>query len=154
TLDSGLKLQPTVRLKQEGAKLSGDYVSTSGKELPLQEVQLKGQDLSFQIVDEFDGEKTPLAYSGKISGATMQGTVKFGTGKQTSNFKFEAQKIQTPTANIAGTWKLKVPFRPGQLFEPTLKLVQTGSTFNGSYVGEQGESSIADALILGDELTF
>src|SRR5262249_35347040 len=117
TLDSGFKLQPTVRLKQEGEKLGGDYIGASGKESRLQNVQLKGQDLSFRIIDEFDGEKVPLAYSGKVTGATMQGTVVLGEGKQTSTLKFEAQKIQTPTVNIAGSWKLKVPFKPGQTFE-------------------------------------
>jgi hypothetical protein len=154
TLDSGLKLQPTVRLKQEGEKLSGDYIGTSGKELRLQNVQLKGQDLSFRIIDEFEGDKVPLVYSGKVAGATMQGTVALGEGKQTATLKFEAQKIQTPTVNIAGSWKLKVPFKPGPSFEPTLKLVQTGSVFSGTYAGEQGDTAIADALILGDEFTF
>ncbi|HEV3445170.1 MAG TPA: hypothetical protein VG099_11035, partial [Gemmataceae bacterium] len=41
-----------------------------------------------------------------------------------------------------------------QTFEPVLKLVQKGSSFSGTYQGEQGETAIKDALIFGDEFTF
>jgi hypothetical protein len=153
-LDSGQKLQPTFRLKQEGSKLSGEYIGNTGKEAPLQDVQFKNGELSFRIVDQFEEDKVPLAYAGKVTGNAMAGTVKLGAGNQTATMKFEAQKIQTPTANVAGIWKLKVPFKPDQVFEPTLKLTQTGSVFSGVYAGEQGETKIADALIMGDEFTF
>jgi hypothetical protein len=153
-LDSGQKLQPTIRLKQEGTKLSGEYIGNAGKEVPLQDVQFKSGELSFHVVDQFEEDKVPLAYTGRVTGSAMAGTVKLGTGKQTATMKFEAQKMQTPTANVAGTWKLKVPFTPDQVFEPTLKLTQTGSVFSGTYAGEHGDTKIADALILGDEFTF
>src|SRR5262249_21544709 len=153
-LDSGQKLQPTIRLKQEGSKLSGEYIGNAGKEMPLQDVQFKSGELSFHVVVQFEEDKVPLAYAGKVTGNAIAGTVKLGAGKQTATMKFEAQKIQTPTANLAGTWKLKVPFTPDQVFEPTLKLMQTGSVFNGTYAGEHGETKIADALIMGDEFTF
>jgi hypothetical protein len=153
-LESGQKLQPTIRLKQDGATVSGQYVGNSGKEMPLQDVQLKNGELSFRVVDQFDDDKVPLAYAGKVNGGVVTGTVKIGGGNQTTTLKFDAQKIQTPTASLAGTWKLKVPIKPDQVFEPTLKLTQTGSVFAGSYVGDQGETRIADALVMGDEFTF
>jgi hypothetical protein len=70
------------------------------------------------------------------------------------SMKFQAEKIETPTANLAGMWKLKVPFKPDQAFEPVLKLTQTGSALSGTYRGEQGETAISDALVFGDEFTF
>jgi hypothetical protein len=154
TLNPSEKLQPTIRLKQDGEKWSGEYISHSGKELPLKDVKVKGEELSFRTTEEFDDKKVPLAYSGKITGATMQGTVKLGTGSRVATFKFEAQKVQAPPANLAGTWKLRVPFKPDQTFEPTLKLAQKGISLSGTYVGEHGETPITDAVLIGDEFTF
>ena len=75
-------------------------------------------------------------------------------GKDAVALKVQAENLETPTANVAGTWKLTVLFKPGQPFEHTLKLVQTGSSLSGTYHGEQGETPIAGGLIFGDELTF
>jgi hypothetical protein len=153
-LESGQTIQPTVRLKQQGDIWTGNYIGNSGKDLALEGLKQKGDELSFKVIDTFDGDKVPIAYTGTVKGTTMQGMAKVGSGSQTASLRFEGQKVQISTANIAGTWKLKVPFKPDQVFEPTLKLAQTGSMFNGSYLGEQGETSIADAFVIGDEFTF
>jgi len=154
-LDAGQKLQPTLRLKQEGKDWSGGYLGVSGKEVPLQDVKFKDGELSFRLVDVLEENKVPFHYVGKVKGGSMEGTATLGAGKQTASLKFQAQKVETPTASIAGTWKLKVPFKDGGVtFEPTLKITQTGSAFSGSYIGEQGETPIAEALIFGDEFTF
>ena len=110
--------------------------------------------MTFRVVDVIDEDKVPLHYLGKLSGDRISGNTMLGTGKDAVSLKFQAQKLETPTANIAGAWKLKVPFKPEQPFEPVLKLVQSGSSLSGTYHGEQGETPIADGLIFGDEFTF
>jgi hypothetical protein len=154
TLEDGKKLQPTLRLKREGNQWSGGYLGASGKEAPIQDVKFKDGELSFRVVDVIDEDRVPFFFVGKLSGDTISGTTKLGTGKDAVSLKFQGEKLETPTANVAGTWKLKVPFKSGQPFEHTLKLVQTGSGLSGTYQGEQGETPIADGLIFGDELTF
>ena len=62
--------------------------------------------------------------------------------------------MKSPTANAAGNWKLHVAVKDGPTFEPTLKLTQTGTLLQGTYVGEQGETAIKNALVFGDEVTF
>jgi hypothetical protein len=153
-LESGAKLQPSVRLKQGRNRLTGTYVGVSGKEIPLQAIKTTGGEVSFGVTDEIDGEKVPFRFSGKLAGDRLTGTVEIGAGNQSEKRKFEAQRVQIPTANIAGEWKLTVPYQPGLTFEATLKLSQTGSALTGSYVGERGETPIADGLILGDEIIF
>src|SRR5262249_11867784 len=143
-----------LRLQQQGDKVQGDYIGARGKELPVQDLKFKEGELSFRVPDEIDEDKVTLNYLGKVTGDRIQGTAKLGTGNQVASVKFQAHKIKPPTATVGGAWKLKVPFKEGVVFEPTLKLVQEGSGLNGFYLGDQGETAIADALILGDEFTF
>jgi len=155
TLQAGQNLQPTLRLKQEGQQWTGGYLGTTGKELPLQDLKFKDGALSFRIVDVIDEDKVPFEYVGKLKGENIDGTAKLGEGKDSITLKFQAHKIQTSTVNLAGTWKLKVPFKQGgTTFEPTLKLTQEGNSFAGTYQGEQGETKIADGLIFGEEFSF
>jgi hypothetical protein len=153
-LEGGNEVRPTLRLKQEEQKWVGDYIGTSGKETHLPSVQVKDGELSFQVTDLVEGEKVDFDYTGKMAGDTITGTAKLTTGKDSAKVKFRAQKVQVPTANVAGTWKLRVPLKTGEVFEPTLKLVQEGSSFSGTYMGEQGETPVMEALILGDEIAF
>jgi hypothetical protein len=154
TMEDGGKIQPMFQLKHEGNDWSGDYVPVTGTKTPLQEVAVKAGELTFRAGDVIGGDKVQFDYKGKLAGDKLAGTAKVTAGKDISNVKFEAQKIEIPTANVAGTWKLKVAFRPDQTFDPVLKLEQTGNTLKGTYQGEQGETPITDALIFGDELTF
>src|SRR5262249_18296832 len=78
--------------------------------------------------------------------------VEIGEGKQSEKRKFDARRVQVPTANLAGSWELTVPYQPGITFRATLKVAQTGSALTGTYVGEQGETPVTDGLILGDEI--
>jgi hypothetical protein len=154
TLQDGQKLQPTLNLKREGKGWAGSYIGTTGKEMRLTNVNYKDDVLSIQLFDTIDGDLVPLNYAGKLHGNKIEGTVKVGAGKEMVSLKFQAEKTETPTANLAGTWKLKVPFKPDQLFEPLLKLSQTGSGLSGTYHGEHDETAISDALVFGDEFTF
>ena len=154
TLEDGKKLEPTLRLQRTDKQLSGGYLGTSGKETPLRELKFKDEELSFRVVDLIDGDKVPMHYVGKLSGEKLDGTTKLGTGQDAVTLKFQAQKMETPTANVAGIWLLSVAFQPGQTFQPILKVAQKGSVLSGTYQGEQGETPIKDGLVFGDEFTF
>jgi hypothetical protein len=153
-LASGVKLQPSVRLKQQGRRWTGSYIGISGKETPLQEVKSTGTDVSFRVTDELEGEKVAFRYSAKLAGEQLAGTVEIGEGNQVDKRKFDAQRVHIPTANIAGDWELTVSYEKGTTFDPTVKLAQTGSSLTGTYVGEHGETPITDGLVLGDEVMF
>ncbi len=154
TLEDGKKLQPTLRLQRADKQLSGSYLGASGKETPLKEVLFKDGELSFRVVDMIDGDKVPIHYLGRLNGDKLNGTAKLGTGTDVVTLKFQAEKMETPTANVAGNWLLKVAFQPGQSFDPVLKIAQNGSSLSGLYQGEQGETPIKDGLVFGDVFTF
>jgi hypothetical protein len=153
-LESGQKLQPSIQIKQVGDRLSGDYVGISGKKVRIREVNFKDGELSFTAADHGE-EDIVFHYAGKVSGDSFKGTVSWSAaGNQKQSLKCEAQKSRVLTAEVGGTWQLKVAMKDGPTFEPKLTLTQTGGGVTGTYTGEQGETPVADGLVLGDEFTF
>ncbi len=154
-LGSGQKLTPSIKVKHTGEKLAGDYVGIEGNKAEIPEVKLVNGEVSFDAPDHADKADLVFHYSGKMTGDTIKGSMWFkGDGNQKVSLPFEAKKSKVQTADVAGTWKLRVPTRDGATFEPTLKLAQQGATVTGTYAGEQGDTKIVDGLVLADEFSF
>jgi hypothetical protein len=68
---------PTVTLKQEGEKLSGQYSSQMVGEAPVTG-SVKGSDFTFQFNASIQGNTIAIVYTGTVDGDTMKGTVKLG----------------------------------------------------------------------------
>ncbi len=67
---------PSFRFLQDGDKLTGQYKGMFG-EAPVTG-SLKGAEIKFAVKVSGQGQEFTIAYSGTVSGDTMQGTVKFG----------------------------------------------------------------------------
>lgn len=153
TLESGRKLQSSIQVKG-GDTFSGDYVGISGQKARAKNVKFENGELSFDAPDHADGDLV-FHYAGKVTGDRIKGTVSWTeSGNQKQSLKFEGEKSKVQTANVAGTWKFRVPMKDGTAFEPTVKLSQSGSAVTGTYTGEQGDTPIAQGLVMANELTF
>lgn len=68
--------ESTIDLKQDGNNLTGTVHSQMG------DVALKGtvngDEVTFSVTRERDGQSFKIDYSGKVEGAKMTGTLKFG----------------------------------------------------------------------------
>ncbi len=64
--------QWTFTFQSEGSKLTGTMVGSDGKERPLNEGKLEGDDLSFSVDSEWQGEPVKLLMKGKISGEEIE----------------------------------------------------------------------------------
>jgi hypothetical protein len=146
--------QMMLNLREEGGKVSGDFIGFGGKATPIQDAKLKEGELTFKVPQELGPNKVTLEFAGKLAGDKLQGTAKIPLPQGTRSLGFQGERMKAATANAGGTWKLKVALKDGPTFEPTLKLTQTGTTLKGAYVGEQGETPISNALIFGEEVTF
>lgn len=73
-LGSGDRIEGSLKLKQEGEKLTGVTVRNEN-ETPIQEGKVAGDEISFVVVRERDGRKVTAKYKGKISGDTVKGKV-------------------------------------------------------------------------------
>jgi len=149
--------ESTLRLEQASDKIIGVMTDFRGRSTPIKDAELKDGQLSFHLTFKAQDREFSFLYKGKITSDSFKGTVKADFGGRKLNFPFDGKRKKeesgTATANLAGTWKLKVPFKSDEIFEPTLKLTQKGSVVSGTYVG-QGETRIGEALVLGNEFTF
>jgi hypothetical protein len=79
----GQKRVQTFNLKAEGDKLTGTVSSPMG-ERPIVDGKVTGEDVSFAVEVEFNGEKRKIEYTGKIVGDELK--MKSGTGERTREF--------------------------------------------------------------------
>ncbi len=156
TLESGQKLGASIKVKQNGDKLDGDFVGITGNKTKVKDIKFKDGEIAFDVADQVENKKDiTFHYTGKVVADKINGTVAWaGDGNEKFSFKFDAEKSRAKTADVNGVWKLKVPMKNGPTFEPTIKLTQTGGAVVGTYTGEQGDTPLNDALVMGDEFTF
>lgn len=72
TNQNGQVRESTFKLKAEGEKLTGT-VSGRSNDTAIEEGKIKGEEVSFQVTREFNGNKMVIKYSGKVSGDTITG---------------------------------------------------------------------------------
>jgi len=77
TSPDGNQRTTTFHLKAEGEKLTGKLVSAMG-ESPIQEGSVKGDDVSFSVVRNFNGNDVTIKYTGKVSGNEIKMKATFG----------------------------------------------------------------------------
>jgi hypothetical protein len=73
-LPDGNRIEGTLKLKQDGDKLTGAAVRNEN-ETPIQDGKIAGDDITFQVIRDRDGRKVTAKYKGKITGDTVKGKV-------------------------------------------------------------------------------
>jgi hypothetical protein len=67
--------EATLKLKQDGEKLSGVYVGgQSNTETAIEDAKIAGDKISFKVTRERNGQKFTTAYSGTLKDDTITGT--------------------------------------------------------------------------------
>ncbi len=72
TNQNGQVRESVFKLKVEGEKVTGT-VSGRNNDTAIEEGKLKGDEVSFQVTREFNGNKMVVKYTGKVSGETITG---------------------------------------------------------------------------------
>jgi len=66
--------ESTLKLKQEGDKLTGVYVGgMSNTETPIEDASIKGDTISFKVTRERNGQKATTKYTGTLKDDTITG---------------------------------------------------------------------------------
>ncbi|HEV3300446.1 MAG TPA: hypothetical protein VG055_12440 [Planctomycetaceae bacterium] len=149
-----LTRQIMLNLVEKDGKVSGDFVGLSGKPAAIQDVKLKDGELSFKVPQQMGPNTFTLNFAAKVAGDQMQGTAKILTPAGAREFGFQGERLKTPTASAAGTWRLHIALADGTKFQPTLEITEAGNSLKGVYRGERAETAISNALVFGDEATF
>lgn len=74
---NGRTFETTLKLKQEGEKLTGTISGRQGRETEIEEGKVEGDKVSFQVTRTFNDNKFVLKYHGILEGDTIKGQVEF-----------------------------------------------------------------------------
>src|SRR5947209_4218475 len=69
------KRDVTLKLKQDGDKLTGAIVGRNNRETKIDEGTVKDGEVSFKVTRERNGQKTTSKYNGKVSGDMIKGKI-------------------------------------------------------------------------------
>jgi len=90
---NGKTRESTLKLKQEGDKVTGVYVGgQNNTESPIDNGAVKDGKLSFSVTREFNNNKFTIKYNATVSGDTMTGKTESDIGGQARTSDFEAKR--------------------------------------------------------------
>src|SRR3954452_21449123 len=64
-----------LKLKQDGDKVTDNYIPRAGQEDPLDNGKLKGDEITFDVTRDVNGQKMKFEYKGKVEGDTIVGKI-------------------------------------------------------------------------------
>jgi hypothetical protein len=143
----------TLKLKQDGDKITGAMVGRTGTETAIEAGKIQEDAISFQVTRERNGQSSTTKYTGKLSGDTIKGSTESERNGQTRTRDWEAKREAAP-ANATGTWKWTFTPQNGQAMDSTLQLKQQDGKLTGTLTGRRGETAIEDGKINGAEVSF
>ncbi len=77
----------TFTLKQSGSSLTGTVEGGRGGAVDIKDGKVDGNNVSFNVVREFNGNSMTIKYSGTVDGDTMKLTVDTGRGPREMTLK-------------------------------------------------------------------
>jgi opacity protein-like surface antigen len=86
----GQTRETTFTFKAEGDKLTGSVSGRQG-DVPITDGKISGDDLSFTVVMNFQGNEVKMLYKGKVAGAEIKFTRQREGGDQTQEFVAKRQ---------------------------------------------------------------
>jgi hypothetical protein len=92
TRQNGDKVEITLKLKQDGDKLTGTITGPGGNETEIKEGKVDGDKVSFNVVREFNGETRTMKYNGTQSGDTIKGKSSFEVNGESRERDWEATR--------------------------------------------------------------
>jgi hypothetical protein len=84
--------ESTLKLKQDGEKLTGTASGRGGTESEISDGSVKDGVVSFNVVRERDGQKFTTKYNGKLDGDTIKGTRESNFGGQARTSDWVAKR--------------------------------------------------------------
>ncbi len=90
----GQERELAVKLKTDGEKLTGKFVSPDGKESDIEDGKYKDGEVSFKVTRERDGNKFVINFKGKVSGDTLKGKSAVEVGGETRERDWEAKRAK------------------------------------------------------------
>ena len=128
--------------------MTGRY-ETFGGEIPIKDLKLEGNQVSFKVEMGFGDRATEMEFKGKVDGTTLTGesTTPNGTREVTGKKVVEAA---SQASALVGTWELEVVSSRGT----RTNTLTVKEDMTGTYKARDTETPIADLKVQGDQVTF
>ena len=85
----------TLKLKQDGDKVTGTVSMGSGEETKIEDGTYKSGEVSFKVTRERNGNKRTIKYHGKVEGDSIKGKTEFeGRDGQAMSRDWEAKRAK------------------------------------------------------------
>jgi hypothetical protein len=87
----------TLKLKVDGDKLTGSVTApgrqgSEPRSTDIENGKIKGDEISFAVSREFNGNKVTQKYSGKVSGDSIKGKIEFERNGESQSRDWEAKR--------------------------------------------------------------
>ncbi|MFO0959591.1 MAG: hypothetical protein U0800_19505 [Isosphaeraceae bacterium] len=90
---NGQSWETTLKLKQDGDKLTGTVSGRQGgNDTAIEDAKVNGDEVSFKVTREFNGNKMVQKFKAKVTGDSMKGTIEFERDGNTMTRDFEAKR--------------------------------------------------------------
>jgi hypothetical protein len=89
---NGQTFETTLKLKQDGDKLTGTITGRQGNETAIEEGKVKDGEVTFKVVREFNGNKITFDYKGKLDGDMIKGKTEFEREGEKMSRDWEAKR--------------------------------------------------------------
>ncbi|MEO6808834.1 MAG: hypothetical protein ABI353_06955 [Isosphaeraceae bacterium] len=89
---NGQTFETTLKLTQDGEKLTGTISGRNGTETAIEDGQVKGDDVSFKVTRTFNDNTFVMTYKVKVSGDSLKGKVEFERNGETQSRDWEAKR--------------------------------------------------------------
>src|SRR5687768_9763818 len=121
-MPDGTKAEPKARIKREDGALTGTSIPRPGMSVPITDLKVEGDKISWAVVRDTNGRKVTTRYSGRINDDRIKGTIESDWAGEPHTYDWNAKRApNTPE----GTWKWQTAF--GQFrSESTVKLELDG----------------------------
>lgn len=92
TTQNGQTRETTLKLKQDGDKLTGTITGRNNQENKIEDGMVKDGEVSFKVTREFNGNTFVIKYHGKLSGDSIKGKSEFERNGETQSRDWEAKR--------------------------------------------------------------
>ncbi|MFL5245978.1 MAG: hypothetical protein ACJ8FY_28235 [Gemmataceae bacterium] len=86
------KRDVTLRLKQDGDKLTGAILNRNSRETNIEDGTVKDGEVSFKVTRERNGQKSTSKYTGKVSGDMIKGKIESERDGKAESRDWEAKR--------------------------------------------------------------
>jgi len=151
TMPDGSTVEPRVKLKQEGEMLTGTTRFRDGADIAISQGKVEGNEISFLVKRERNGQKVTTLYKGIRSGDRIKGTIETDWSGEKQSYPWQARRS---SRDPAGTWGWKLANRRGETNQFMLELKHEGEKLTGTFTAFGVDTEIEDGQFKGGEVSF